>query len=103
MKKLFISQPMIDKTDKQIKLERTKALIAATKKLGEPVKLIDSFIEANPPEGSNPGLWYLGKSFIKLSKADIAYFVSGWENYRGCRMEYKAAVAYDIPIIKEEE
>ena len=43
MKKLFIRQPMKDKTDDEILKEREKAIDAARKYLGEDVEVIDSF------------------------------------------------------------
>ena len=48
MKKLFISQPMRDKTDKQIKDERAIAVKKAVEYLGEDVEVIDSFFESAP-------------------------------------------------------
>ena len=38
MKKLFISQPMRDKTDEEILVVREKAIKSAEKHLGEPVE-----------------------------------------------------------------
>lgn len=40
MKKLFISQPMKDKTDEQILQEREKAIAAAKQKVGDDVEVI---------------------------------------------------------------
>ena len=45
MKKLFISQPMRDKTDEEIKMERKKIIEKVEKFLGEKVEVIDSFFE----------------------------------------------------------
>lgn len=73
MKKLFISQPMRDKTDKQIKDERAIAVKKAVEYLGEDVEVIDSFFESAPHDAKP--LWFLGKSLELLSTADVAYFV----------------------------
>lgn len=97
MKKLFISQPMKDKTDEEIKAVRIKAIEEAKKKLGEDVEVIDSFFESAPHDAKP--LWFLGKSFELLSNADAVYFAEGWSNYRGCKMEHLAAEEYDIMII----
>jgi len=97
MKKLFISQPMRNKTDEEIKAERAKAIEAAKTKLGEDVEVIDSFFESAPHE-ARP-LWFLGKSFELLSKADIAYFAKGWDDARGCKMELLACQEYGIEIM----
>ena len=75
MKKLFISQPMRDKTDEEITEERAKAIVKASELLGEPVEVIDSFFE-KAPVGAKP-LWFLGKSLELLSDADVVYFAPG--------------------------
>lgn len=58
MKKIFISQPMRDKTDEEIKAERAEIVKRVTERFGE-VEVIDSFIEENAPDNANAGLWYL--------------------------------------------
>lgn len=63
MKKLFISQPMRDKTDKEIKAERAKIVEAVTERFGE-VEVIDSFFESAPHDAKP--LWFLGKSLELL-------------------------------------
>ena len=100
MKKIFISQPMRGKTDDTIKAEREKAIIDAMDKLDEDdVEVIDSFFEKAPVDASP--LWFLSKSIMLLSKADAAYFVDGWKDARGCRIENACAHEYGIPIIYE--
>lgn len=94
MKKLFISQPMKDKTDEEIKAEREKAIQKATELLGEEVEVIDSFFESAPHD-ARP-LWFLGKSLELLSTADVAYFATDWNAYRGCKIEHTCAVEYGI-------
>ena len=98
--KLFISQPMRDKTNEEIKSERNE-IIQRVKEIykNEEIEVIDSFFE-NAPHEANP-LWFLGKSLELLSTADIAYFANGWENYRGCKIEHEAAVHYGIDIVGE--
>ncbi len=96
MKKLFISQPMRDKTDEEIKAERAKIVDAVTERFGE-VEVIDSFFE-NAPHDAKP-LWFLGKSFELLSGADVALFVGEWDKYRGCKMENAACEAYGIKTL----
>ncbi len=100
MKKLFISQPMRDKTDEEIKVQRAEIVKRVTERFGE-VEVIDSFIEENAPDNANAGLWYLGKSLELLSVADCSYFAEGWQNYRGCKIEHECAVQYGIDIVGE--
>ena len=57
MKKLFISQPMKDKTDEQIISERRIALQTAMQYLNEEVEVIDSVFR-DIPKDVNP-LWCL--------------------------------------------
>ena len=93
MKKLFISQ-----SDDEIKAERTKAILSAEKIIGEQVEVIDSFFE-NAPADAKP-LWFLGKSLELLAGADVAYFVPGWNEARGCVIEHTCAVEYNIDRIE---
>ena len=102
MKKLFISQPMRGFSDEEILKAREEILIKAEKKIGEPVELIDSFIEEDPKEiNISIPVYYLGKSIDFLSQADIAYFGEGWKNARGCKIEHEIAVQYGIDILED--
>lgn len=100
MKKLFISQPMKGKTDKEILETRAKAIESAERNIGEPVEVIDSFFQ-NAPADARP-LWFLGKSLELLSTADVAYFAKGWEDARGCKIENLCAREYGIEIVIED-
>ena len=99
MKRLFISQPMRDKTDEKILAERKKAVRVVKEMLGEDVEVIDSFFQ-EAPHNAKP-LWYLAKSLELLDTADVAFFCNGWEKYRGCRIEHTCANEYGIRIIKK--
>lgn len=96
MKKLFISQPMNDKTDEEIKVERAKIVDACIKEYGE-IEVIDSVFEYAPHD-VRP-LWFLAKSLELLSTADIVFFADGWKDYRGCKIEHECAVQYGIKIV----
>lgn len=100
MKKLFISQPMNGKTDEEILSAREKAIKSAEKHAGEPVEVIDSFIQGAPADAKP--LWYLGESLKLLADADIAYFVKGWEQARGCKIENECACEYGIELVIED-
>ena len=102
MKKLFISQPMRGLTDEEILKAREEIKNRAEKTIGEPIELINSFIEDYPEEINNSmPVWYLGKSIQFLSQADIVYFGGDWRNARGCKIEYEIANAYEIKFIIE--
>lgn len=64
MKKLFISQPMKDKTDAEILVVREQAIQSAKNLLGEDVEVIDSFFQ-DAPHDAKP-LWFLAKSLELL-------------------------------------
>lgn len=100
MLRVFISQPMSGKTDKEIKEERLRIGSKISEIVTEPFEIIDSFFET-APHYAKP-LWFLGKSLELLSSADLAYFSKGWENARGCRIEHDCAVAYLIETIITE-
>ena len=98
MKKLFISQPMRGKTDEEILRERDEVIAIAMDIVKDNVEVIDSFFQDAPVEAKP--LWFLGKSIELLSSADIVYFCKGWNDARGCRIEYECAKEYGIEIIE---
>ena len=96
MVKIFISQPMKDKTNQEIEQERKKIIEKVRKYFGE-IEVIDSFFK-DAPHDARP-LWFLGKSLELLSNANIIVLGKGWENSRGCRIEHECAVQYGISVI----
>lgn len=99
MKKLFISQPMKDKTGAEILAVREQAIQSAKNLLGEDVEVIDSFFQ-DAPHDAKP-LWFLAKSLELLATADVVYFAKDWEKYRGCRIENTCAIEYGITVIED--
>ena len=96
--KVFISQPMRDRTDVDIMSERSAAIAEIKEQYPEEdVDIIDSFFK-DVPHDVTP-LWYLAKSLELLSMADLAFFCNGWSEYRGCKIEYRCAIDYGIPVI----
>lgn len=98
MIRVFISQPMKDKTNEEILKERNFLIECAKERYGKNVEIIDSFFKGAPHD-SKP-LWLLGKSLELLSTADVAYFAKDWESARGCRIEHTCAVDYGIEVIE---
>ena len=64
MKKVFISQPMKDKTDEEIKAVRSAVSKYVTNLYNDKAEIIDSFFEGAPHDAKP--LWFLGKSFELL-------------------------------------
>ena len=96
MTKIFISQPMNNKTNQEIEQERNYIIEKSKTYFGE-IEVIDSFFK-DAPHDAKP-LWFLGKSLELLSTADVAVFAKNWENARGCRIEHECAVQYGIKIV----
>lgn len=95
--KVFISQPMRGLKEREIKLNRLKAIENIKKLYGNDVEIIDNYFG-----GNEKPLFKLGKSIELLSKADIIYLCKGWNKVRGFKIEYMCASDYDIKIIFEE-
>lgn len=100
MLRVFISQPMNGKTDKEIEEERLSIVSKISETVDEPFEVIDSFFKSAPHDAKP--LWFLGKSIELLSTADLVYFAKGWETARGCIIEHSCAVAYRIKTIITE-
>lgn len=98
MKKLFISQPMRGKTDEEILKERKSLIANVYMKSHDEIEVIYSFFEGAPADATP--LLYLGEILKLLRTADVAVFAPGWQDYRVCRIEHDAAVAYGIPIVE---
>ena len=100
--KVFISQPMKDKTDAEILKEREFAITKIKEKYGsDDAEIINSLL-INDYVSKNRALYCLGKSLTLLAEADVAYFVKGWEYVRGCKIEHTCAVEYGVDCIVEE-
>lgn len=98
MKKLFISQPMREKSDEEILKERELCIITAKKVLNvNEIEVLETFFN-DFTEDAKP-LQYLARSLDMLAKADIAFFAKGWEEARGCKIEHECAIKYDIPTV----
>ena len=95
MVKVFISQPMFEKTGDQIMNERINAFVSIKNAVPDAV-LLDTFIREDLDE-NHPGLRYLAESIKKLDEADAVWMLKGWEKSRGCKIEHDCAVAYGIP------
>jgi hypothetical protein len=97
--KVFISQPMNDKADKEILNERNMVinLFRLIVPKNQEVEVIDSFFE-DAPHDAKP-LWYIGESIKLMADADIVYFCKDWHKYRGCTIEHECAVRYGKKII----
>lgn len=94
---VFISQPMSGKKTEEIEYEREQFVKDLKKYLGEDINILDTIFHFAEDV---PSLVYLGRSLEVLAKADLAVFMDGWENARGCKIEHQAAKNYDIPTLE---
>ena len=90
--KVMISQPMKDKTEKQIREERAE-LIKRIQEDGD--TYIDTIFQDEVPEGYDIPIYYLAKSIETIAYADKIIFMDGWDKARGCIIEHEVATSYD--------
>lgn len=93
--KIFISQPMKDKTEEEIFKERVSIIRTLEDKYDD-FEIIDSYFDKDCDYSP---LECLGKSIILLDRADLAVFPKGYEKARGCNIEHSCAKSYGIPIL----
>ncbi len=100
-KKVFISLPMRDRTNDEIRKDMNDILSlvkSVYEETGEDVELIDTVNENSPnPDVKNDGVWYLGGSILDLCEADLAIFHPEWRTARGCIIEHMICAMYNIP------
>lgn len=99
---VMISQPMNGRRNDDIKKEREETI----KKFNDlHIDVIDSVIEETAdPDTYNeyhPSLFYMAKSIEIMGKVDAVYFMKGWEDARGCRIERNICHEYGVKILDE--
>ena len=99
--KVFISQPMKDLSQSQIKEARENLERYAKDILGSSAEFIDSFVKQTPPpECQQTSVWYLGQSLCKLAEADALVIPKrAEETNNGCRIEKLVAQLYGIDVV----
>lgn len=95
--KIFISMPMNGKSNEQIAEEFETHCEVLRQKYGKNTKFINSIDNS---EETDP-IRLLSKSLFKLAKADIVYFASGWQQARGCSVEFNVAKMYGKAVLEE--
>lgn len=100
--KIFISQPMKNRSNEEIRTERRKIMEYVQKIFpDEKVEEINSYFDMDIQSKNTP-LKMLGMSLELLAEADVAVFADGWSIARGCRIENEASKLYGIQIIDLE-
>lgn len=88
--KLMISQPMRGKTNEQIRAERAELIL---KLEAEGHKVVDTVFE-NAPADEDVAIYMLSQSIRYIGKVDGVIFMTGWQQARGCRIEFQVAQEY---------
>lgn len=100
--KVFISQPMKDRTFDEIEIERNVMIhVIGCVYPDEEIEVIDSlFSDEDVPEGDTVGaLWFLGESIKAMDKADLVVMAVNWQHARGCQIEHEIAIDYDKKVL----
>ena len=82
--KVMISQPMRGKSNKQIRQERAE-LVQKLENKG--YEVVDTVFEEAPAD-EDVAIYMLSQSIRYIGKVDGIVFMKGWENARGCKIEY---------------
>ena len=101
--KVMISQPMAGKSNEQIRKEREE-IVQKFKSLH--IDILNTLIEESAePKSYNeyhPALFYMGESIKYMGQVDAIYFMKGWEQSRGCRIERAVAQEYNVKILDHD-
>ena len=91
--KVMISQPMAGKNDADVKAIRDE-LIEKFKDMH--IEVVDSFCTQDAPSDVyNPPVYYLGITIANwMHSVNAVYFVDGWREARGCRIEHQICKLY---------
>lgn len=99
MKKIMISQPMRGKTIEQVRTERLHVIDSLER---DGFLVINSIVSGKPPKGVDEAIYNLSRAIRIMSRVDGVFFMKGWEQARGCRIEHEVATLYGKEIIYEE-
>lgn len=102
MKKIvMISQPMKGLGYNRIVFNRMNA-VEYLNSCG--YEVADTILNTDEFKGNkNDAVRCLAESIKFMSNVDAVYFLKGWEEARGCKIEHEIAKQYGIEIIYEEE
>lgn len=97
--RVFISQPMSGKTSEKIRAERDGAKNLLRRFYYD---YLLEFIESFNPSalGDDKPIEELGKCISLMQDADVIYFAKGYEESRGCAVEFETASKYGKRILR---
>lgn len=101
MTKIFISCPMRGYSKEDILKVREDIKTELQRRVKFKFDVIDSYFPDFKTSSASidPAVYCLGRAIIKMAEADMVVFCKGWEQARGCKIEYEIARSYNKPII----
>ena len=98
MKKLFVSVPTNNREPKDIETDILEMQKIAEKNVGEPLRVISSYIIGPVPEINNSEIWCLSESLKELATADVFIGIAnaGKLRIQKCEAENLVASLYNI-------
>lgn len=96
--KIFISQPILNRMDKEIEEARDAIVNACRYEYGENIEILESYdtglTDVTPAKA-------LARSLEVLADADGVFFEPGWDKARRCVVEHDVCQRYGINIIHD--
>ena len=114
--RVFLSLPMSGRSDDEIKAQinvmKAEFLLKNPFGNGKEIIFVHNFSEKEcvtntfDPffgERKTPALYYLGRAIHKMTYCDAVYVGDGFTKARGCMIEYRIAMDYQIPVYHNVE
>ena len=103
MKRVFICQPIENKTIEEIKKVREDTVNFLESQGYEIInKTFEDELDISE-QSRHSILKIIGKNIHRMSNCDGIYCIEGWTLSKNCRVERLAALLYDIEILNKEE
>ena len=100
VKKIFVSVGMRGREDVEVLKDLNRAIrILSSVYPKQSFTVVDNWATKGPEDAGR--LWYLGEAIKRLGDCEACFFVKGWENYKGCRIEMEVCKQYGIEILEE--
>ena len=99
--RVFLSQPMKDRSDEEILSERDSIFSRLREKNPDVIE-IPSFIPKMNTKHLGNDVYMLANSIKMMSEADLVVFAPGWESANGCVIERAICRTYGIPCDESE-
>lgn len=99
--KVFLSHKMSGLTEEQVMEIRNHALEKLIRNFGNRFELIDNYHHEDVPENAGR-IWHLGTSIRMMEESDLIVFCPGWQEAKGCLIEWEICRLYNLRSIEIE-